>query len=272
MYTYHRYDADGNKVLHNKNMDFTRSIHSGIGYEKFFNKSFSVRTEAYYQSLYNIPVTVLPSSFSMINVGSGFARFFPDTLQNTGTGYNYGLELTVQKYFDKSFFFLFSGTLYDSRYKGSDGILRNTSYNGAYVANVLAGKEFKIGVKHVLGFGLKVTRAGGKRYGLVDVEETEELKEMVFLDSLFNEPQFADYFRVDLKVSWRLNTEKMTHEIGLDLVNVLNTENVLSLVYAPSLDPNVVNSPNYQPFRQNNQLGFLPIFYYKADFKLKRKE
>jgi hypothetical protein len=272
MYTYHRYDADGNKVLHNKNMDFTRSIHSGIGYEKFFNKSFSVRTEAYYQSLYNIPVTVLPSSFSMINVGSGFARFFPDTLQNTGTGYNYGLELTVQKYFDKSFFFLFSGTLYDSRYKGSDGILRNTSYNGAYVANVLAGKEFKIGVKHVLGFGLKVTRAGGKRYGLVDVEETEELKEMVFLDSLFNEPQFADYFRVDLKVSWRLNTEKMTHEIGLDLVNVLNTENVLSLVYAPSLDPNVVNNPNYQPFRQNNQLGFLPIFYYKADFKLKRKE
>ena len=94
----------------------------------------------------------------------------------------------------------------------------------------------------------------------------------VFQSRTDNEPQFADYFRVDLKVSWRLNTEKMTHEIGLDLVNVLNTENVLSLVYAPSLDPNVVNSPNYQPFRQNNQLGFLPIFYYKADFKLKRKE
>lgn len=281
MYTYHRYDGDGNKVLHNRNMDFTRSIHTGLGYEKFFNKSFSIRTEAYYQTLYNIPVTIDPSSFSMINVGGGFARFFPDTLENTGTGLNYGLEFTVQKYFDKSFFFLFTGTVYDSKYQGSDGVWRATSYMGSsisesidlsYVWNLLAGKEFKLGEKNVLGFGAKVTRAGGKRYGIVDVAQTEDLKELIFSDSLFNEFEFDDYFRVDLKVSWRLNTEKMTHEIGLDLVNVLNTRNVLSLVYAPSLDPNVASSPDYQPFAEKNQLGFLPIFYYKADFRIRKKE
>lgn len=251
----------------NKGMGFTKSLHSGLGYEKFFGKGFSVRTEAYYQYLYNIPVTIAPSAFSMINMGSGFTRIFADSLQNTGTGYNYGLELTVQKYFDKSFFFLFSGTLYDSKYTGSDGVLRNTSYNGSYVANLLAGKEFKIGKKNILGIGTKVTTAGGKRYGLVDLAKTNAEKDLIYRDSMFNELQFKDYFRMDLKISWRMNAKAMTHEIGLDLVNILNTKNLLSLAYAPSLDPAVFNSPNYQPVSEKTQLGFLPIFYYKIDFR-----
>lgn len=251
----------------NKGMDFTKSIHSGIGYEKFFNKGFSIRTEAYYQYLYNIPVTIAPSAFSMINMGSGFTRIFADSLQNTGTGYNYGLELTVQKYFDKSFFFLFSGTLYDSKYTGSDGVLRNTSYNGAYVANLLAGKEFNIGKRNILGIGAKVTTAGGKRYGLVDLAKTNQEKDLIYQDSMFNELQFKDYFRLDFKISWRMNAKAMTHEIGLDLVNILGTRNILSLAYAPSLDPAVLSNPTYQPVAQKNQLGFLPIFYYKIDFR-----
>jgi len=256
----------------NKGMDFTKSIHSGVGYEKFFNKGFSVRTEAYYQYLYNIPVTIAPSAFSMINMGSGFTRIFADSLQNTGTGYNYGLELTVQKYFDKSFFFLFSGTLYDSKYTGSDGVLRNTSYNGAYVANFLAGKEFKIGKRNILGIGAKVTTAGGKRYGLVDLAKTNQEKDLIYQDSMFNELQFKDYFRMDFKISWRMNAKAMTHEIGLDLVNILGTRNILSLAYAPSLDPAVISDPSYQPVAQKNQLGFLPIFYYKIDFRAGGKQ
>ncbi len=270
-YYYHRYDQNGKAVRYNGKMDFMRSVHSGLGYEKSFNKGFNIRTEAYYQYLYNVPVTIAPSSFSMINMGSGFSRIFADSLQNTGIGVNYGLELTIQKYFDKSFFFLFSGTLYDSKYQGSDNIWRNTSYNGRYVANFLAGKEFKLNEKHIIGIGTKITGAGGKRYGLVDVSRTDSLKEIIFQDSLFNDLQFKDYFRMDIKISWRMNAKKVTHEFGLDLVNILNTKNLLSLAYAPSLDPSVVNSANYQPISQKTQLGFLPIFYYKIDFKLSGK-
>jgi hypothetical protein len=268
-YTYFD-NRKGSGNYFNKNMDFTRSIHTGVGYEKFFNKGFSIRSEAYYQYLYNIPVTVQPSSFSMINMGSGFTRIFADSLENAGTGYNYGLELTVQKYFDKSFFFLFSGTVYDSKYTGSDGIVRNTSYNGSYVANLLAGKEFNLGKKNILGVGLKVTTAGGRRYGLVDIAKTNQEKELIFQDSLFNAFQFDDYFRMDLKISWRKNAKSVTHEIGLDLVNILNTSNLLSLAYAPSLDPAVINSPSYEPITIKKQLGFLPIFYYKIDFRAAR--
>ena len=251
----------------NLDMDFSRSAHSGIGYEKSFNKGFNIKTEAYYQYLYNIPVTVDPSSFSMINVGSGFSRLFMDELQNTGDGYNYGLELTVQKYFDKTFFFLFSGTVYNSQYRGSDMVWRNTSYNGNYVVNLLGGKEFKVGERSVIGIGGKVTAAGGKRYGFVDIAATNSAKEILFMDSMFNERQFRDYFRADLKISWRKNADRVTHEFGLDLVNILGTKNLLTLAYKPALTPQEIANPNFEPFAEKTQLGFFPIFYYKIDFK-----
>lgn len=266
-YAYHQYDSLGNKVYHNKDMDFSRSIHTALGYEKAFKKSLNMKVEAYYQYLYNIPVTEDSSSFSLINMGSGFARFFPEPLKNTGTGYNYGLELTIQKFFDKSFFFLFSGTIYDSRYTGSDGILRNTSYNGSYIVNFLGGKEFKIGPKHVIGIGAKVTAAGGKRYGYVDLAATNANQELIYLDEGFNERKFYDYFRADMKISWKMNAKRTTHEIGLDLVNLFNSKNLLSLAYAPNLA-----DPSAEPISTKRQLGFLPIFYYKVDIRLSGKK
>ncbi len=267
-YLYHQFDSLSQKnVIHNKEMDFTKSIHSVIGYEKNFTKSLQIKTEVYYQSLFNVPVTIQPSSFSLINQGSGFARFFPDSLENSGTGYNYGLELTIQKFFDKSFFFMFSGSLYDSKYKGSDGILRNTSYNGKYTFNILGGKEFKINEKQSISIGIKATYAGGKRYGYVDIARSNILNELVFIDSAFNERQFKDYFRFDLKVNWKYNARNMTHEIGLDLVNLLNTKNLLGLAFAPNLA-----NPTAEPIAEKQQLGFLPLFYYKVDFKFNRNK
>jgi hypothetical protein len=266
-YTYHQLDADGNKVYHNKNMDFSKSVHTALGYEKAFENGVSIRTEAYYQYLYNIPVTVTPSAFSMINQGSGFARFFPDSLENTGTGTNYGIELTVQKYFSKSFFVLFTTSVYDSKYTGSDGVERNTSYNGLYTANVLFGKEFKLNEKQSITLGGKVTVAGGKRYGYVNVAASEAANELIFSDSAFNERQFRDYFRADVKINWKFNAAKVTHEIGLDLVNVFNTRNLLSLTYAPNLA-----DPSAEPIAEKTQLGFLPIFYYKIDFRIGKRK
>lgn len=265
MYTY-SYHLQGTTNMHNKNMDFTRSVHSGIGYEKAFKNKLNIRTETYYQFIYNVPVELQPSAFSLINMGSGFARFFPDSLKNTGTGYNYGVEVTVQKYFDQSFFFLFSGTLYDSKYKGSDGVLRNSSYNGHYIANLLAGKEFKISERQTISLGMKITYAGGKRYGYVDLARSKAVQEIIYKDSAYNDRQFRDYFRMDFKVNWKLNTAKATHEIGIDLLNIFNTKNLLGLAYAPNLA-----NPSAEPIAQKQQLGFLPLFYYKIDFSSKRE-
>lgn len=265
-YTYNKFDAAGNKIYHNKNMDFTKSIHTGIGYDISLGKSWNIKTEAYYQHLYNIPVTITPSSYSLINMGAGFQRFFPDSLKNTGTGTNYGFEVTIQKFFDNTFFFLVTASLYDSKYVGSDGIERNTSYNGNYVFNVLSGKEFKLNAKQSISLGLKATYAGGKRYGYVDLAQTQLVHELIFRDEGFNTRRFRDYFRLDLKVNWKFNAKRTTHEIGVDLVNILNTKNILSLAYAPNLA-----DPSAEPIAEKTQLGFLPLFYYKIDLRLQKK-
>ena len=266
-YLYHQEDTDGEKVYENMDMDFSRSLHTGVGYEKAFKKSLNLKMEAYYQHLYNIPVTVAPSAFSLINMGSGFQRFFPQDLQNSGTGTNYGAEITLQKYFDKSFFFMFSGTVFNSTYVASDNIERSTSYNGNYIFNLLAGKEWKIGEKQSISLGLKATVAGGKLYGTVDTAATNTFQELIYLDEGFNSRQFPVYYRIDAKINWKFNAKKVTHEIGLDLVNVTARQNLLGLSYAPNLFDSVA-----EPVAERYQLGFLPLFYYKIDFRFGGKK
>ena len=265
-YLYHQEDTDGEKVYENMDMDFSRSLHTGVGYEKAFKKSLNLKMEAYYQHLYNIPVTVAPSAFSLINMGSGFQRFFPQDLQNSGTGKNYGAEITLQKYFDKSFFFMFSGTVFNSTYVASDNIERSTSYNGNYIFNLLAGKEWKVGEKQSISLGFKATVAGGKLYGTVDTAATNTFQELIYLDEGFNSRQFPVYYRIDAKINWKFNAKKVTHEIGLDLVNVTARQNLLGLSYAPNLFDSVA-----EPVAERYQLGFLPLFYYKIDFRFDGK-
>ena len=125
--------------------------HFVLGYSHQLNKNFGVKAEAYYQYLTGIPIEIDSSAFSLTNAGSGFARVFPNELNNNGTGYNYGVELTIQRYFNKNWHALFSGCLYNSQYTPSDGIERNTSFNGVYAANFLAGREFEVGKNKVLG-------------------------------------------------------------------------------------------------------------------------
>src|SRR5690606_21906037 len=109
----------------------------------------------------------VPSGVSAINRGASFNRFFPVyTMVNNGTGVNYGVEFTAEKTFHRNYFVLFSGSLFESKYTGSNGRTYDTDFNGNYIVNVLAGWEHPVGKlkRHVLGLGSKFTYAGGKRY------------------------------------------------------------------------------------------------------------
>ncbi|HET7819561.1 MAG TPA: TonB-dependent receptor, partial [Bacteroidia bacterium] len=209
-------DPSGNYILHNKNIGLTRSIHHIISYDWFTAKNIHVKIEAYYQYLYKAPIDLYPSAFSLLNQGSGYDRFFPDKLINKGTGSNIGAEFTLEKSFDKNFFFLFTGSVYDSKYKGSDGVERNTDFNGHFALNALLVKEYKLGANKnsILTLGTKITYAGGKRYTPADTLASVAANEIVVIDSLRNTKQFKNYFRWDIKVGFRANRKKLTHEIG----------------------------------------------------------
>lgn len=253
-----------NRLQTNKDLDFSKSQHVVLGYDYFATKYLKLKTEVYYQYLWNVPVYVVPSSVSLLNRGATFTRFFPVyTMRNAGTGYNYGLELTIEKLFHKNYFFMMSGSLFESKYTGSNGKTANTDFNGNYMFNFLGGLEFALGEskKNILSFGTKFTYGGGKRYSPVNIAASNAVMDVIAQDDKVNTLQFAAYNRLDLRISYKINGKRVGTEIALDLVNILNTKNVLALSYAP--DP---ADRQAEPLVKNYQLGFLPLFYVKVDF------
>lgn len=259
VYQYFTQDANGN--LYNKNLDFMRSFHAIIGYDVFFKKDIRIKAEIYFQQLWNLPVDMHPSSYNMLNEGSGFDRFFPSKLTNKGLGRNMGLEFTLEKFFTHNWFFMFSGSLYDSRLQGSNGKWYNSDFNGQYILNALGTKEFKWTKKkriNTIGIGGKITFGGGQRYTPYDTTLSQMYEDPVVIDSVRNTEQFKPYFRFDIKLNYRCNTKRFTHEVGIDLVNLTMQKNILRISYV---------SPE-QPAREVYQLGFLPLFYYRLDFSI----
>ena len=253
-------NINGKYIQQNKNIGFSKSRHYVIGYDYAFNQNFHIKTEVYFQDLYDIPVTTYSSSFSMINQGAGFDRVFPGKLTNNGTGNNYGIELTLEKYFSKKYFFLINTSVYESKYKGSDGITRDTDYNTNWITNILVGKLWKINEKSVLNTGIKISGAGGKRYSPIDVSASDFAGDIIIEDDMKNELQFDNYFRMDFKVSYTINAKKTTHEIGIDIANITNRKNILRYTFSRSALNNGAD-----PITAEYQLGLLPIFYYRID-------
>lgn len=250
----------------NEDIGLMKSLHTVLGYDWMFAKDMRLKAETYYQYLYDIPVSTNPNSaFSVVNAGASFGRLFADTLVNGGTGRNYGVELTVEKFFTKGYYFLVTGSVFDAKYRGQDGVLRNTTFNGRQALNAVIAKEFKIKGKNALQLGGKFTYAGGRWYGPVDRAASAAAAEVVFADSTLNTLQFKPYYRADMKLLYRWNRPKVTHEFAIDLINFLSVQNILKLTYAPG-------NPTGEPVRTEYQLGFLPIFYYKIDWRGRVRE
>ncbi|PCH65234.1 MAG: hypothetical protein COC01_10075 [Bacteroidetes bacterium] len=259
-YIYYQIPSDATSIstFTNSDLGLTRSQHFVLAYDYSISNNFRIKTEAFYQQLSNVPVEVNSSPYTMINQGTEFTLFYPDRLTNNGSGYNYGLEITTEKFYSKNFYFLLTTTLFESKYTGSDGVLRNTDFNGNYVQNILVGKEFKLGKKKMssLGFGTKLTMAGGRWYTPIDTALTRVSYETQFIDSLAYTQQYPDYFRWDIKISYKRDNKKVMHEVSLDIINALSTKNILSQTY------DVKNNKVVYEY----QLEMLPLFYYRLDF------
>lgn len=270
---YQYFAVDTNGVMQNKNINFIRSHHFVVGYDKILTNDLRIKLEAYYQYLFDVPIeTRVGSSYTVLDQGTGYSRDFPGQLWNGGTGYNDGVELTVEKSFSKGYYVLLTGSLFDSKAKGNDGVYRNTDYNSHYAVNLLGGYERKLGANSTLITGAKVTFIGGKLYSPVDTATSNKINDLVVFDSARNTLQLKPYFRADLKLGVRINAKKVTHEIAIDLVNVFNTKNVLTVSYAYGLALSGSSSSGLPTgFYYQYQLGFLPIFYYRIDFGVKRK-
>lgn len=252
-------DINGSILYNNKNLGFTKSHHIVLGYNIQPIADWRIKTEIYYQALYNVPITSVSSSYSMLNTGATFKTDLTDSLENKGTGSNYGVELTLEKFFSKGYYGLVTGSIYNSEYKGSDGITRNTSFNGNFVCNFLAGKEWKIGKdkRNRISIDTKFTYAGGRATTAIDLTASVATGREV-LSSDVNGSNYEDYYRLDFKVGFKLNSSqrKIGQTFSLDLQNVTNHSNVFSQNYDNKL----------QKINTTYQLGFFPNVVYKLQF------
>ena len=123
------------------------------GFDIALKKLTYFKTEIYYQYLYNIPILkningIDPSdielAFSTINLSE---EYLAKVLKNGGTGENYGVEVTLEQKFLGDSYFLINATIYDSKYTGSDGLNRDSRYNGIFAYNILAGKNTGLVIK-----------------------------------------------------------------------------------------------------------------------------
>lgn len=244
----------------NRNLDLTKSQHIILSYDYNFAKNYRFKFETYYQYLYDVPVQKnYNSSFSMINVGNALEGIpLVDSLENKGNGENKGVELTIEKFFSKHFYFLTTTSMYKSTYKGSNGIQYHTSYDGGYVFNVLGGYELELdkNKNRSVSLDLKYTQAGGNRYTPIDLEKSQAAGTAVYIDSEAFSKRMRDYSRFDAKISYKTNRKKTSQSLFISIENVLGTKNILRQNY--NADTKTVQT--------EYQFGRFPYGGYRIEF------
>ena len=179
-------------------------------------------------------------------------------LKNGGTGQNYGIEFTLERKFEKDTYFLINASIYDSEYEGSDGVTRDTRFNGGFGYNILAGREYLVGKNddRILGLNLKISHAGNKRYTPISRAETlAEGREVRLLQDVYTE-RYANYFRADFQINIRRNFHNRTTEFRIDIQNLTNRNN-------PTFDYFNFNSRRVV---YEEQFGLIPVISYRIEF------
>jgi len=254
---------DGSVTEPNRDLGLLKAHHFVLGFEKRFGKNMMAKVEAYYQDLYDLPVENLDTSYyATINEGLEF-RYVD--LVNKGVGRNYGVEITLEKFFSNNYYYLINASLFESKYKSLEGVWRNTQYNGNYLVNILFGKEFvNLGKRNnqTLGLNAKVFFGGGRKIipllrdaqGNLAVDPANGRYwdyEKAYENSL------EDVYQIIVSASYKWNKRRATHEIFLNLDNVTNHKGKISEFY----DEREPGKVGYL-----TQFGFFPNLMYRVYF------
>lgn len=239
----------------NKFIDLTKAHHFVLSYSRLVGHRLRAKAEIYYQQLYNVPVTVnVNKTFSTLNIQN---EFVTDPLTNNGRGRNYGIELTLEKYLHNNFYYTVNSSLYQSKYTAADGVERNTRFNGNYLFNAVAGKEFPLaGQKRVLGINFKVIYSGGYRTTPIDLPASQQEGYTIYKEKEAYSLQNAAYFRPDCRFSIKWNRQRLTSTLSLDIQNVINRKNIFNQDYDLLKNTTVTNYQN----------GIIPVLNYKVEW------
>jgi Carboxypeptidase regulatory-like domain len=261
-----------------------KSVQSSIGLQIQTSPSTSVEIQAYYQKQTN--VVVLPNSFQTLSSNFSNERV-PVLLSNLnseeylnadGEARNYGLELNLRRYLEKGFYLLANTSIYQSEYRNNsidysqlfgNNDWRDSHFNGRYVFNTTAGKEWrkerKAGKVKLWGLNGRVVVMGNLRQTPIDatLSQREGITVPLFftvdgnerVDAAFS-VKSSTYFRLDTRLYFKWNTAGRNNTFALDIQNASNQENA-GFFYYDHLQKQVL---------EKKQLGIIPILSYRVEF------
>lgn len=249
---------DDGESGYNEELEMTKAHHLGLAYQTNILDKLNINAELYYQSLFDVPIINNGiSTFSALNL---LDEIIQDTLISEGTGRNYGLEVTLQKFMENGYYLLLTSTIYESKYTAADGIERDTRFNGNYALALSGGKEFqwqsKKGNTNVLGINIKMVYLGGFRSTPIDITQSVKLDETIFIENRAFSEQLPNYFKTDFRVYFKKSRPKYTTTLALDLQNMTNHQNV-AYDYFDTQQGAVIT---------RYQLGLIPLLVYRVAF------
>ncbi len=220
--------AGEGEALVNKDLQITKAHHFVLGYDWNINVNLHFKIEPYFQLLYDVPV-IPDSSFSMINYQNDM--FFNSKLNNSGTGTNVGVDLTFERFMSNNYYYMFTASVYQSKYKEGDGIERNTRLNQNYVFNVLGGKEWKVRENNFLSINGKFTVLGGMRYTSPDQAASQEYQSVVYDYSRIYEDQWHTNYYLDFSLNYRINRSRVAHIFIIQAKNLTMQKELIGFAY-----------------------------------------
>jgi hypothetical protein len=227
-YYYIKTAQTGDRLV-NMDLKFAKAHHVTLSYDWSVTDNIHLRVEPYYQYLYDVPVEA-GTSFSIIN----HTNFYLDkALVNDGKGRNYGVDVTLERYLKDGYYWMVTGSLFDSQYMGGDGVWRDTRYNRKFVSNVLVGKEWMCGrqKQHVFSANIGLLFQGGEYLEAINAEASVEQQIPVFDQQRAYLEQLDSSLGMDVSVGYKINRKKVSHEFAVKVLNATATPDQYGYLY-----------------------------------------
>lgn len=257
-------DAQGQLRRLNQGLDFAKTRQFTLEYNYNPNHEWLIRFSAYAYLWRDIPISTDSSAPIVLNdvmsVDLQSLTMRLPQMDNLGLGRQWGTELSIEKYFARSFYMLFTGSFFDVQYRNILGEWNNSAYNSRYIASLLLGKEliFNKEKGHAFTFDARAFYTGGFYYTPFDEQASAAAAAHVPDYSRYMQARGENNLRFDCKLGVRINSKRVTHVFFIDAYNILNTFNTNAMRY------DYLNERSYN--WQNT--GRLLFITYRARFSL----
>lgn len=239
-------------VYGNESKPLSKAHQLALEWKQTFAKDLRMVSSIYYHQLFDVPGSQFSNrNYSTLNQQEEIP---PGFLSDSGKGRNYGIESLIEKKFYGNVYFMLSGSLYESLYR-SDVSYIDTRFNGKFTSSFLAGKEWK---KENKSFGVhaRMLYLGGLREAPIDVTASSMAGTTVYEYENGYTEKLPNYFRTDLRVSWRKNKPGYTRTLSIDIQNLTGQQNV-GYHYFDTYK---------QEVKTKYQVGLIPVLAYRVDF------